>query len=82
MKGAITTNQYRKDSIPHPPAGWEPLTYVDATPDKDYVLRILRSHLENSKARWGGSPSEILDRMNEWQDERRKLIEAAIKKLS
>ena len=75
---AITSNQHRGL-----PTGllsdWEPLCYVDATPNDGYVLRILRAHRINCLAKWGGTPSEVLEKMNEWQDERRKLLDAAIK---
>ena len=80
-KEAITIREYRKlpNELPLTiPPDWEALTHVDATPDKEYVLRILRAHLSNCEARWSGSESELKKYMNKQQDERAKLLKAAI----
>lgn len=79
-KDAITTNEYRKEPL-HSPRNWEPLTYIDATPNKGYVLRILRSHLQNCKARWGGTHNELVEAMNRMQEQREQLLKDAIAKL-
>ena len=81
VKAAITVNQYRKDQLPAPPAGWEPLCYVDATPDEDYVLRILKAHRDNCRAKWAGTPNRVLAQLNQWQEERYVLLNKAIRKL-
>jgi hypothetical protein len=60
----------------------EPLIYVDATPDENYPLRILRTHRENCNAKWSASPSNILyDKMNEDQDKRAEILDRAIEVL-
>lgn len=80
-KEAITTDEYRKESL-GTPHNWEPLTYIDATPNDGYVLRILRSHLANCAARWDGSCKELVEQMNKFQDERKRLLEEAIARLT
>ena len=79
---AITTNQYRKEPL-STPRSWEPLTYIDATPDEGYVLRILESHLANCRSgRWGGTNKTLVDAMNRFNDQRAKQLEVAIFSIS
>ena len=61
----------------------EPLYSADATPDEEYVLRILQAHLHNARSgRFISEPTtEFADRMNEAQDKRVILLEKAIDKL-
>jgi hypothetical protein len=77
-KEMITTNEYRALPSVVPGQMWEPLAYVDATPNDGFVLRILRAHLKNCDGRWHGSDSELLKQMNEWQEKRAKLLSEAI----
>ena len=57
----------------------QPINHIDGTPDKGYVLRILKSYRMNCDCRWVSSkPNEIIDFMNTCQDERAKLLDEAI----
>jgi len=77
-KKAITRNEYRNLPMDFP-RNWEPLIYFDATPDKDYVLRLLRAHLENCiEGVWGGTNQELVNTMNELQGQRKRLLDDAI----
>ena len=65
----------------------ELLLNVDATPDKNYVLRILQAHRQNCNCKYevhGLSEGEtkLWDTMNELQDQRIKLLDEAIEKLN
>ena len=65
----------------------EPLMNVDATPDKNYALRILQAHRQNCNCKYevhGLSKNETLlwDKMNEMQDQRAEILDKAIKKLT
>lgn len=62
---------------------WEALQYVDATPDKDYPLRILRAHYENATTGdWvADPPSPMITLMNQIQEERAKILNSAINTL-
>lgn len=58
----------------------EYLTHVDATPDRDYPLRILRAHRANCDCFWKADPPSVLyDVMNEHQRQRAQLLDEAIK---
>jgi hypothetical protein len=59
----------------------KPILYVDATPDRDYPLRILRAYREDCNVKWEtrGKPNPILDLMNADCDKRAKILNAAIK---
>ena len=64
----------------------EPLLHVDATPDKNYALRILQAYRENCNCKYevhGLSKGEtkLWDLMNELQDKRAKFLDEAINKL-
>lgn len=76
-KDAITTNEYRKQPL-FTDKKWEPLNYVNATPDEGYVLRILQAHLANCKSRWSGTNDLLVKQMNEWQEQRGQLLRKAI----
>ena len=57
----------------------EPLDFVNATPDDEYPLRILRAHRQNCDCRWIAEPqSELADLMNEMDDKRAAILDRAI----
>lgn len=57
-----------------------PLLHVDATPDADYPLRILRAYRANATALWEASDElqEIYEQMNQDQLQRQRVLDAAI----
>ena len=64
----------------------QPVEHIDSTPDEDYPLRILRAYRQNCNSYWevhGLTEDEkrIYDIMNEDQDKRAKILDAAIEKL-
>jgi len=67
-----------------PPLTDRPLIFVDATPDSDYPLRILRAHRHNTDCRWKktGDSEPGIDRvikaMNETATKRARLLDDAI----
>lgn len=78
---AITLNQFRNTKTGEE---WEPLCYVDSTPDDGYVLRILQAHLDNQETgEWvADPPSPLIDFMNKCSKERAELLRKAIAELS
>ena len=61
------------------PVTQAPLLHVDATPDNDYPLRILRAYRENCNVKWIATPpSVVYDQMNEMCDQRAKILDRAI----
>ncbi len=57
----------------------EPIIHVDATPDDDYPLRILRAYRENCNCKWvADPPSALTDMMNEHCDKRAAILDKAI----
>ena len=66
----------------------QPILYIDETPDRDYVLRILRAYRENCNCRWSdtteGTETEnpLLKMMNEHCEQRAKLLDKAIQILT
>jgi tRNA nucleotidyltransferase/poly(A) polymerase len=62
----------------------KPVMNVDATPDREYPLRILRAYRENCNVRFadtstGEEPkSPMLKMMNKLCDERAKILDEAI----
>ena len=61
----------------------EPIQHVDATPDADYPLRILRAHRQNCRCKWQVSGLDefqtgIYEAINRAQDERVKILDNAI----
>jgi len=70
-----------------PPITQEPIIHVDMTPNNDLPARILRAYLENCNCKWevsGLSESArlIYDKMNEAQEERKEILETAIRRLN
>jgi len=70
-----------------PPMYPEPIHSVDATPDEEYVFRILEAYLQNSNCEFAEGFNEdgtgyvtnpLWDMMNKWQLERRALLQKAI----
>ncbi|KKN91139.1 hypothetical protein LCGC14_0220040 [marine sediment metagenome] len=62
----------------------ESILHVDATPDDEYPLRILRAYRENCNVRWevsGDIDSLPYDVMNEACEQRAKILDKAIIKL-
>ena len=83
-KSALTMEEYRsKDPLFTFENDYQPLHYVDATPDDGYPLRILEAHLANSKSRIvvGSEASPLFQAMNEAQAKREVILQEAINKL-
>jgi len=61
----------------------EPIRHVDATPNKEYPLRILRAHLANCNCKFvctdESDPNPLLIAMNKANDKRASLLDRAIK---
>jgi len=64
----------------------QPILTIDSTPDKEYVLRILKAYRENCNCKFcsntDGDVSElnpVFALMNEHNDERAKLLDDAIR---
>ena len=71
-----------------PPMTQKSILYVDATPDEDYPLRILKAYREDCNCFWSDStdvnkePSNpLLVLMNEHQLKRAEILDRAIGKL-
>lgn len=66
------------------PKNKEPLQHVDATPDADYPIRILKAHLHNAEVVWdyegefGVGGKKIINEMNKISEKRRELLKQAI----
>jgi hypothetical protein len=57
----------------------EYLTHVDATPNREYPLRILRAYRQNCDCKWVGDPNNpIYELMNQRNDQRAKILDEAI----
>ena len=62
----------------------EPIIHVDATPDDDYPLRILKAYRENCNVRWsdtpdGGDSSKwLFKQMNKDCEKRAEILDRAI----
>jgi len=59
------------------------IKHVDATPDGNYALRILRAYRENCNVKWANSANgavtnPLFQEMNRHQDERAKELDSAI----
>jgi hypothetical protein len=55
---------------------------VDATPDEEYPLRILRAYRENANVLWKREPPDVVfEMMNEDQRKRAAILDRAITKL-
>ena len=60
----------------------EPVIWIDATPNEEYPLRILRTYRENCNSKWmADPPNRVYDQMNEDQDKRVEILDRAIKLL-
>jgi len=66
--------------------GWnqEPVLHIDATPNEGYPLRILEAYRENCNMRWltgsdGKCEDPFYQLMNQYQEERAKILDSAIK---
>ena len=62
----------------------QPIIHIDGTPDNGYVLRILVAYRENCNCRWVSEPepNALVDLMNEHCEQRARLLDEAIEKLS
>lgn len=57
----------------------QPILCIDATPDREYVLRILRAYRQNCDCRWVSTePNALIDIMNMHCEERAVLLDEAI----
>ena len=55
------------------------IEHVDATPDAEYPVRILRAYRQNCDMRWEASPpSPLCDELNRLQEQRARLLDQAI----
>ena len=70
-----------------PPINGQAVLYIDATPDKDYPLRILQAYRQDCNCQWaenttGGEPTNpLLKVMNDQNNKRAKVLDKAIAKL-
>ena len=60
-----------------------PVEHVDATPDADYPLRILRAHRQRCDCRWvmsglDDATTQVYEQMNKDQEERAAILDDAI----
>lgn len=56
-----------------------PIIHVDATPDKNYPLRILRAYRENCNCIWtSDTDNPLIDQMNKDCRQRAVLLDSAI----
>jgi len=59
------------------------IVHVDATPNSEYPIRILRAYRENCNVKWVAEPqSELIDLMNADCDKRAEILDVAIEILS
>ena len=67
-----------------PPVNGQPVQHIDATPDKNYPLRILQAYRQNCECQWtdttngDGAINPLFKIMNETCDKRAKLLDGAI----
>lgn len=55
------------------------IMHIDATPDKEYVLRILKAYRENCDCKWTSNlDNKVIEETNKMQDKRAKLLDQAI----
>lgn len=71
-----------EDADPKNPLTREEMLWVDATPDADYPLRILRAYLRNTTLRTISEPPLLGEIMNKAQDERAVILQDAIDRLT
>lgn len=74
-----------KDDRDEPRLSQHPLEFVDLTPDDDLALRILRAYRANCNTHWVISGEfkkhkarRVWDEMNKHQEQRAKILDAAI----
>ena len=62
----------------------QPIEHVDATPDNDYPLRILKAYRKNCDCKWSRNAGNVdvddslIETMNRFNDERAKILDKAI----
>lgn len=62
-----------------PDINQQPIIHINATPDKDYVLRILKAYRENCNCKWSSNlDNALMVEMNKTQDKRAELLDKAI----
>jgi len=71
-----------EDADPTKPLKREEMLWIDATPDADYPLRILRAYLRNTTMRTISEPPMLGEIMNKAQDERAVILQDAINRLT
>ncbi len=65
-----------------PTISQEAVVFIDATPNEDYPLRILRTYRENCNCMWASELDHpLIKAMNEAQNKRAEVLDKAIKKL-
>lgn len=56
-----------------------PVMYIDATPNEEYPLRILRAYRENCNCRWTSElENPLINMMNEMCEQRAEILDKAI----
>lgn len=66
------------------PMSRQPVLSIDATPDKDYVIRILKAYRSNCDCKFSSTSAccrgtPLISEMNKLQEDRAKLLDKAIK---
>ena len=62
-----------------PKVSQEPIIHVDATPDEDYPVRILRAYRENCNVKFvSNTENPLIKQMNKNCDQRAVILDAAI----
>ena len=62
-----------------PEISQEHVAFIDATPNEDYPLRILRTYRENCNCRWVSTlDSPVYEMMNEASEKRAEILDRAI----
>ena len=86
LKFAIAQETERRNAITLPQVTQQAIIHLDATPDWEYPLRILRAYRENCNVRWIPSmgtetkhdPNPVFALMNEAQEKRAHILDEAI----
>ena len=61
----------------------QPVQFIDATPDEEYPLRILRAYRENCNCKWSSdTENALIKAMNEMNDKRAEILDRAIERLA
>jgi len=62
-----------------PKISQQPIIHVDATPDEEYPLRILRAYRENCNCKWvSDTENPVIEQMNKDCHQRAVILDAAI----